>query len=1318
MPNSVPEANAVEVTTEESTPLQISADFTDADASDSHVFSMDDAGTLGTVTNNNDGTFGYDPAGAFEHLAAGETATDSFTYTVDDGNGGVATETVTVTITGSNDGPVANPVAAAASENGAAVTISADFTDVDVSDSHSFSVDTTGTLGSVTNNNDGTFSYDPAGAFEHLAAGETATDSFTYTVDDGNGGSATETVTVTITGSNDGPVASASTVLVDEDAWSIVFEPDFSDVDAGDTHTISFDFSGALPGTEGAVTDNGDGTYTYTVQNDYDFLAVGETVEETAFTYTVTDSQGASSTNTVSVVIEGRNDAPVASAVSAIAEEDGPAVTVTADYSDVDLSDTHTFTVDTSGTLGLVTNNGDGTFTYHPNDQFEHLIPGETATDTFSYTVHDGHGGTATETVTITIEGQVEAEKLVASDGASSDYFGHSTAINELGFVLVGAHGDDGRGDASGIAYLYRPLSGGGYEKIKLSASDGAYQDLYGYDVALNNAGVAVVGAHGNGSGRGAVYVYQPDGAGGYLQTKLAPAGLAANDRFGISPTINENGVIAVGAIGQTVDGKSSAGSVYVYSPDGFGGYDEVKLTASDAMAGDFLGREMAINDAGVIVAGATNGDGAVANSGAVYVFAPDGQGGYTEIKLTASDGQGGDQFGAAVGIGNDGTVVVGAHYDSVGGQSKSGSVYVYQPVGDGTYTEVKLHALDGFAGDQFGSSIAVNDDGVIVVGAVGDDDADAGAGAAYAFVPDGNGGYLHFKLTAPDAANGDGFGQSVDINSDGVISVGAWRGDGNAGDSGAVYTFVPDGNGNYEGPDGTIYSGVPADGSATNPVSGDGYTAGKIIATDGLGSDYFGYSTAINETGVVLVGANGDDDRADSSGVAYLYRPLAGGGYEEIKLSAADGAYHDKFGYDVSLNNAGVAVIGATGDGSGRGAVYVYRPDGSGGYFETKIVPDGLIANDRFGISPTINETGVIAVGAIGQTVDGKSSAGSVYVYSPDGFGGYDEIRLTASDPAAADFLGREVAINDAGVVVAGATNGDGAVANSGAVYVFAPDGQGGYTETKLTASDGLGTDQFGAAVGIGNDGTVVVGARYDDDGLSQSGSVYVYQPVGDGTYTETKLRALDADIGDQFGTNVAINDDGVIVVGAVGDDGVAAGAGAAYAFIPDGSGGYLEVKLTAPDALKGDGFGQSVDINSDGVISVGAWRGDGNAVDSGAVYTFVPDGSGNYEGPDGTIYSAVPASGFQANPQSAAFLDMSIAEPQAADGDSFLFKSIAGQADTKANMDGGDKAETDHFDRLTLPEIDPNLLSFETPEYQQTGDDHQPVDPGLIDF
>ena len=75
---------------------------------------------------------------------------------------------------------------------------------------------------------------------------------------------------------------------------------------------------------------------------------------------------------------------------------------------------------DTTGTSGGVTDNGDGTFTYNPNGQFEYLAVGETASDTFEYTVSDSNGGTDTGLVTITIDGANDAP--VATDDSGVDF--------------------------------------------------------------------------------------------------------------------------------------------------------------------------------------------------------------------------------------------------------------------------------------------------------------------------------------------------------------------------------------------------------------------------------------------------------------------------------------------------------------------------------------------------------------------------------------------------------------------------------------------------------------------------------------------------------------------------------------------------------------------------------------------------------------------------------------------------------------------------------------------------------------------------------
>ena len=141
---------------------------TDIDTNDTlTVAGVDDSGTTGNVTWNSDGSFDYDPNGQFEYLAVGETAQDTFDYTVTDSNGATDTATVTITITGVNDATTANADAYGTDEDTVLnVLVGAGLvqndTDIDTNDTLTVAgVDDSGTTGNVTWNSDGSFDYDP-----------------------------------------------------------------------------------------------------------------------------------------------------------------------------------------------------------------------------------------------------------------------------------------------------------------------------------------------------------------------------------------------------------------------------------------------------------------------------------------------------------------------------------------------------------------------------------------------------------------------------------------------------------------------------------------------------------------------------------------------------------------------------------------------------------------------------------------------------------------------------------------------------------------------------------------------------------------------------------------------------------------------------------------------------------------------------------------------------------------------------------------------------------------------------------------------------
>ncbi len=332
--------------------------------------------THGTVTINSDGTLNYRPDADFN-------GSDTISYTISDGNGGTATATVAVTVNGVNDAPVAANDTATVTEDSTSNTITVLANDSDT-DGDSLTVTTVSAAnGTVTINGDGTLNYIPNADFN-------GTDSISYTISDGNGGTVTATVTVTVNGVNDAPVAVNDSTSVSEDSTNniVTVLSNDSDLD-GDSLTVT-----AVSATNGTVTINADGTLNYRPNADFN--------GSDTISYTISDGNSGTATATVTVTVNGVNDAPVAVNDSTSVSEDSTnnIVTVLSNDSDLD-GDSLTVTA-VSATNGTVTINADGTLNYRPNADFN-------GSDTISYTISDGNGGTATATVAVTVNGVNDA---------------------------------------------------------------------------------------------------------------------------------------------------------------------------------------------------------------------------------------------------------------------------------------------------------------------------------------------------------------------------------------------------------------------------------------------------------------------------------------------------------------------------------------------------------------------------------------------------------------------------------------------------------------------------------------------------------------------------------------------------------------------------------------------------------------------------------------------------------------------------------------------------------------------------------------------
>ena len=364
------------------------------------------------ITMNEDGTVNYNAGDVFQHLGEGDTATDTFSYTVRMANGALSTASVTVTIQGVNDAATISGVnAGTVTEDGAlSASGSLSVSDVDDGEAGFQSVDEnalTGAYGSFTfDNGTWTFEGDNAAA-QHLGAGDSATQTLTVTSIDGT---ATETITVTIEGVNDAATISgdnASTVTEDG-TLSASGSLSVSDADDDEAGFQSVD-ENALTGAYGSFTfDNG--AWTFEGDNAAaQHLGAGDSDTQTL---TVTSIDG-TATETITVTIQGVNDPAAISgnAAGAVTEDGTLSASGSLLVSDVD-----------DGEASFQSVSGDDLAGTYGDFKFD------TSTGAWGYSLRNGDsnvqglntGDVVYDTLTVkSLDGSADQEIVVAINGAN-----------------------------------------------------------------------------------------------------------------------------------------------------------------------------------------------------------------------------------------------------------------------------------------------------------------------------------------------------------------------------------------------------------------------------------------------------------------------------------------------------------------------------------------------------------------------------------------------------------------------------------------------------------------------------------------------------------------------------------------------------------------------------------------------------------------------------------------------------------------------------------------------------------------------------------
>ena len=379
-----------------------------------------------------------------------------------------------------------------------------------------------------------------------------------------------------------------------------------------------------------------------------------------------------------------------------------------------------------------------------------------------------------------------------------------------------------------------------------------------------------------------------------------------------------------------------------------------------------------------------------------------------------------------------------------------------------------KLQAEAGQANDAFGGAVAVSGPRALV-GAASDGELGFIAGAAYLFAQFDGVWTPETKLLAADGTARASFGYAVALSGNRAL-MGA-PGDAEQGElAGAIYVF--------------------------EPLERGWTQTAKLIGDDTVAYDSFGSAVAL-DGGLAVVGAPGADqpDVASDVGAAYVFERDLEGWTQVAKLMAADGLDSDYFGTTVALSGR-TAVIGAPYHdalGEDAGAAYVFEQVGELWTPVAKLMAAEGRAYDHFGTSVSVSGDAAV-VGTAYYDVASNTSASAAYVFERVRGTWVQTAKLGSWTHNAASAVGIS---GDTILIGRGSGN---LPDNAGAAYIFQRRDGSWKAGTRLTAWDGVTSNQFGSAAAISGT-TALVAARYDNDPPNSFGSVYVFELGGSGT-------------------------------------------------------------------------------------------------------------------------------------------------------------------------------------------------------------------------
>ncbi|QGY40221.1 tandem-95 repeat protein [Pseudodesulfovibrio cashew] len=1077
------------------------ADDIDGDTVSVATIALANAGD-GTLTDNGDGTWTFTPAANFN-------GTVDYSFTVTDGAGGEATGSGSVVVAAVNDDPTVSDTAALSmDEDSGSITISeadilagADDIDGDTVSVATIALANAGD-GTLTDNGDGTWTFTPAANFN-------GTVDYSFTVTDGAGGEATGSGSVVVAAVNDDPTVSDTAALsMDEDSGSITISE--ADILAGaadiDGDTVSVATIALTNAGDGTLTDNGDGTWTFTPAANFN-----GTVD---YSFTVTDGAGGEATGSGSVVVAAVNDDPTVSDTAALSmDEDSGSITISeadilagADDIDGDTVSVATIALANAGD-GTLTDNGDGTWTFTPAANFNGTVD-------YSFTVTDGAGGEATGSGSVVVAAVNDDPTVSDTAALSMDEDSGSITISEAD-ILAGA--DDIDGDTVSVATI-----------ALANAGDGTLTD--------NGDGTWTFTPAANFNGTVDYSFTVTDGAGGEATGSGSVVVAAVND----DPTVSDTAALSM---------DEDSGSITISEADILAGADDID--------GD------TVSVATIALANA--GDGTLTDNGdGTWTFTPAANfNGTVDYSFTVTDGAGGEATGS-------GSVVVAAVNDD---PTVSDTAALSMDEDSGSITISEADILAG-AADIDGDTVSV---ATIALTNAGDGTLTDNGDGTWTFTPAANfNGTVDYSFTVTDGAGGEATGSGsvvvAAVNDDPTVSdTAALSMD---EDSGSITISEADILAGADDIDGdtvsvaTIALANAGDGTLTDNGDGtwtftpaanfNGTVDYSFTVTDGAGGEATG-------SGSVVVAAVNDDPTVSDTAALSMDEDSGSITISEADiLAGADDIDGDTVSVaTIALANAGDGTLTDNGDGTWtftpaanfNGTVdYSFTvTDGAGG----EATGSGSVVVAAVNDDPTVSDTAALSM---------DEDSGSITISEADILAGADDID------------GDTVSV----ATIALANAGDGTLTDNGdGTWTFTPAANfNGTVDYSFTVTDGAGGEATGS-------GSVVVAAVNDDPTVSDTAALSMDEDSGSITISEADILAGAADID---GDTVSV---ATIALANAGDGTLTDNGDGTWTFTPaQNFNGTVDYSFTVTDGAGGEATGS-------GSVVVAAVNDDPVAVD-----------------------------------------------------------------------------------------------------------------------